>query len=242
MSRINRSLVFGGTAVLSLFVTGSMLLAAPQAPPARKLPSLAPSYLSYVKPDGRDSLLRRLGVSQTIVDAKADTAPEKGKGTATANSAQKAVPNAVKVAQAKIVAQQAAAKPKVVSRSTGPAADPGIIGYALSFRGLPYRFGGTSPNTGFDCSGFTQYVFGKYGISLPRTSYDQYHVGSPIAKGDLKPGDLVFFSTYSRGPSHVGIYMGGGRFVDSSNRGVVIQDMTTGYYGERYLGSRRVNN
>ncbi len=244
MSRINRSLVFGGTAVLGLFVSGSILLAAPKAPAPAKLPSLAPFYLSYVNPDGQDSLLRRLGVTQTIVDAKADTAPEKvrvNKVTATADAVQTTVPNAVRVAQTKIAAHQAAAKPKVVSRSTGPATDPGIIGYALSFRGLPYRFGGTSPGTGFDCSGFTKYVFGKFGISLPRSSYEQYHAGSPIAKGDLKPGDLVFFTTYTRGPSHVGIYMGGGRFVDSSNRGVVVQDMTTGYYGERYLGARRVN-
>lgn len=241
MSRINRSFVVGGTAVLCLFVSGSMLLAAPKAPPPAQLPPIAPSYLSYVKPDGQDLWLRRLGVTQTIVDAKADTAPEKARVNKVAAAKSVPVPTAVKVAQAKIVAKQAASKPKVVSRSAGPAADPGIIGYALSFRGTPYRFGGTSPSTGFDCSGFTRYVFGKFGISLPRASYDQYRAGSPVPKGDLKPGDLVFFTTYTNGASHVGIYMGGGRFVDSSNRGVVVQDMTSGYYGERYLGARRVN-
>lgn len=119
-------------------------------------------------------------------------------------------------------------------------ADAGdIVSRALSLQGVPYVFGGTSRN-GFDCSGFTQYVFQAGGVSLPRTSYAQFGVGSSVSKNELQPGDLVFFTTYAKGASHVGIYIGGGRFVHASENGVKTTSLSDGYYASRYLGARRV--
>ncbi|HWQ40925.1 MAG TPA: NlpC/P60 family protein [Desulfosporosinus sp.] len=114
-----------------------------------------------------------------------------------------------------------------------------LVEHALSLQGVPYVFGGTS-RSGFDCSGYTQYVFKESGISLPRTTAEQYKAGSSVNRDKLQAGDLVFFSTYASGASHVGIYIGGGSFVDASNAGVGISNLDKGYYTSRYLGARRV--
>jgi cell wall-associated NlpC family hydrolase len=116
-----------------------------------------------------------------------------------------------------------------------------LVGTALGFRGTPYRDGGADPS-GFDCSGFTQYVFARYGVALPREVSDQYQVGTPVEVVDLRPGDLVFFTTVARGPSHVAIAVGGGEFVHApSSRGVVrVERLTSSYWSPRYLGARRV--
>jgi len=116
-----------------------------------------------------------------------------------------------------------------------------ILSTATSLKGVKYRFGGVSP-TGFDCSGFVMYVFDRHGIKLPRTADKQYVAGKSIkAKNDLKPGDLVFFQTYEKGASHVGIYQGDGKFVHaSSSRGVTVSGLAETYYAQRYLGARRV--
>ncbi|MDQ7092514.1 NlpC/P60 family protein [Desulfosporosinus sp. PR] len=116
----------------------------------------------------------------------------------------------------------------------------GIVDRALSLQGTRYVFGGTS-RSGFDCSGFTKYVYANAGISLPRTSYAQFASGTPVGKNDLRPGDLVFFTTYSQGASHVGIYIGGGRFVQASNpsSGVEVSSLSDSFYSSRYLGARR---
>lgn len=116
-----------------------------------------------------------------------------------------------------------------------------ILTTALSFKGVKYRFGGATP-AGFDCSGFVMYVFDKHGIKLPRTADKQYEVGKTIkSKSDLKTGDLVFFETYEKGASHVGIYQGDGKFVHaSSSKGVTVSGLSESYYAQRYLGARRV--
>ncbi len=114
-----------------------------------------------------------------------------------------------------------------------------LLNHALSLQGVPYVYGGTS-RSGFDCSGYTQYVFKGSGISLPRTSSEQFRVGSSVTKAQLQSGDLVFFSTYAPGASHVGIYIGGGRFIAASNSGVMISDLNSSYYANRYYGARRV--
>ena len=109
---------------------------------------------------------------------------------------------------------------------------------ALRFLGVPYVFGGTS-TSGFDCSGFVQHVFAMVGISLPRTADVQYDVGRPT-KGGARAGDLVFFDTYG-GVSHVGIYLGGGRFVHaSSSHGVMVSNLSDSYWAARYVGSKRL--
>ena len=112
---------------------------------------------------------------------------------------------------------------------------------ALSYRGVPYRNGGSDP-TGFDCSGFVQWVFAQHGLRLPREVHDQYQFGTTVDFDDVQPGDLVFFETVSRGASHVGIALGGDQFVHApSSRGVVrVESYTADYWKRRYVGARRL--
>lgn len=106
--------------------------------------------------------------------------------------------------------------------------------------GVPYVWGGVSPS-GFDCSGFTQFVLKKNGISIPRVTSDQYGAGVAVSKSNLRVGDLVFFTTYKAGPSHVGFYLGDGKFIHaSSSKGVTISSLDSSYYSSRYIGARRV--
>ncbi|MDA8227161.1 MAG: NlpC/P60 family protein [Desulfitobacterium hafniense] len=116
----------------------------------------------------------------------------------------------------------------------------GIISTAKSFIGVPYLWGGTTP-AGFDCSGFTQYVFKGNGIELPRVSKDQFTVGTTVQFNSLQSGDLVFFSFLSSGQvSHVGIYLGNGQFISAtSSKGVVISSFTS-YWLNSYVGAKRV--
>jgi len=110
---------------------------------------------------------------------------------------------------------------------------------ALRFLGTPYVFGGTS-GAGFDCSGFVQHVFALLGFHLPRTADAQYYAEAR-ASGGVQPGDLVFFETYESGPSHVGIYIGGGKFVHaSSSSGVMVSALSDSYWSARYIGAKRV--
>jgi peptidoglycan DL-endopeptidase LytE len=111
-----------------------------------------------------------------------------------------------------------------------------VITEAKKYIGTPYQWGGNTP-AGFDCSGFSKYVFEKVGISLPRTAATQFSglksVSSP------SPGDLVFFSTYAPGPSHLGIYIGDNKFIHAgTSTGVTITDMNNPYWKPRYLGAR----
>lgn len=106
--------------------------------------------------------------------------------------------------------------------------------------GTPYKSGGTTTK-GFDCSGFTTYVFDKMGIDLPRTSASQAEAGTKVAKSDLIAGDLVFFNTNGRSISHVGIYVGDGKFAhSSSSKGITISKLSDSYYVNRYVTARRV--
>ena len=115
-----------------------------------------------------------------------------------------------------------------------------IIASSMDYIGVPYVFGGTTPY-GFDCSGYVQYIFAKAGISIPRTADVQYEFGTPISTTELIPGDLVFFTTYTYGASHVGIYLGDGNFIHaSSSRGVTIDSLASSYYSSHYIGSRRI--
>ena len=115
-----------------------------------------------------------------------------------------------------------------------------IVSASMNYIGVPYVFGGTSPY-GFDCSGYVQYVFAKAGISIPRTADVQYEFGTPISTTDLVSGDLVFFSTYTYGASHVGIYLGDNNFIHaSSSRGVTIDSLGSSYWSSHYIGARRI--
>ncbi len=112
-----------------------------------------------------------------------------------------------------------------------------LVHNAEAMLGRPFRMGGASP-AAFDCSGFVQYVFATVGVPIPRTADVQFARGRPIA-GPPLPGDLVFFQTYAYGPSHVGLYLGGGRFINAIERDVHVSDFNSGYFRGRYLGARR---
>ena len=122
----------------------------------------------------------------------------------------------------------------------GSATADGIIATAKQYIGVPYVWGGSTPN-GFDCSGYVQYVYNRHGITLPRTSKEQYSVGSWVSKSNLQPGDLVFFNTDGNGVSHLGIYIGDNQFIHaSSSKGVTITTLSNSYWAARYYGARRV--
>ncbi|WP_051344009.1 C40 family peptidase [Alicyclobacillus herbarius] len=116
-----------------------------------------------------------------------------------------------------------------------------IAVYAESFVGYPYVWGAAGPNA-FDCSGLVMYVYHRFGISMPHSSYAQFGMGEPVAKSNLQPGDLVFFSTDGAGASHVGIYIGDGNMVSaqSPRSGVKIANIFSGYWASYYIGARRI--
>jgi hypothetical protein len=106
--------------------------------------------------------------------------------------------------------------------------------------GIKYKSGGTTEK-GFDCSGFTGYVFDQLGVELPRSSKGQAQVGTKVAKKDLRKGDLLFFNTNGKNISHVGIYIGNGKMAhSSSSRGTTISNINDSYFGKRYVTARRV--
>ncbi|HOS92187.1 MAG TPA: SH3 domain-containing C40 family peptidase, partial [Armatimonadota bacterium] len=132
-----------------------------------------------------------------------------------------------------------------ISPAQTPAGQPTSLGnsiaqYALGFVGTPYVFGGSSPS-GFDCSGLVQYVLKHHNIRVPRTSFEQWDVGTPVDPSRLIPGDLVFFAnTYTAGVSHVGIYVGNGNFVHASRSGVGVIVQPLKERAGSYCGARRV--
>ena len=115
-----------------------------------------------------------------------------------------------------------------------------IVATAKQYLGSKYTYGGSSPSTGFDCSGFTSYVFKQHGISLNRTAAAQYSNGVAVSRANLQPGDLVMFG--KSGINHVAIYIGGGQIIHAStpSTGVRIDSLSTGYYNNNYVGARRV--
>ena len=114
-----------------------------------------------------------------------------------------------------------------------------VLATAQQYIGCKYVYGGASPS-GFDCSGFTSYVYKAHGISLSRTAAGQYSNGVAVSRSDLQPGDLVMFG--KSGINHVAIYAGGGKIVHAANssRGVTTDTITSGYYNKNYVGARRV--
>lgn len=115
-----------------------------------------------------------------------------------------------------------------------------VVSYAFKYLGSPYVWGAAGPRA-FDCSGFTMYVYSAFGIGLDHYTGSQFGVGQPVSRGNLAPGDLVFFNTYGS-ISHVGIYIGDGNFIHAanSNSGVIVSSLSDGYYSARYAGARRM--
>ena len=137
--------------------------------------------------------------------------------------------------------QQPVDEPSLLERYTSSAQDLILKGFELI--GINYRFGGTNPDTGLDCSGFVQLVFKEaMGILLPRSARERSEVGAIVDRQELKPGDLVFFNTMRRAFSHVGIYLGDNRFMHAPRTGaeVRVEDMGQSYWIQRYNGARRL--
>ena len=128
------------------------------------------------------------------------------------------------------------------AKPSGSVTGSQIVETAKKYLGVPYVYGGSTPS-GFDCSGLVYYVLKSHGIKVSRSSAAMYSCGTPISKSDLQPGDLVFFQgTYKAGISHVGIYVGNGKFIHSPQRGDVVSfaDLNSAYYTAHYYGSIRV--
>ena len=133
--------------------------------------------------------------------------------------------------------------PPAIEQPESPAIASAVVATALSLKGTQYRNGGSEPSRGFDCSGLVQWVFAQHGTALPRETREQYEHGKKIDADEIRPGDLVFFHTVSKGPSHVGIALGGGEFVHApSSRGVVRVESykKSEYWSGRWLGARRI--
>ena len=129
------------------------------------------------------------------------------------------------------------------SKSSSSGTGSEIVAFAKQYLGYKYVSGGTSPSTGFDCSGFTTYVFKHFGISLSRTSTAQASNGYAVSKSDLQPGDILIFRNSSNtAVGHVGIYVGGDSFIHAANpsKGVIMGELSSSYYSARYVGARRV--
>ncbi len=158
--------------------------------------------------------------------------------------------------QAPVVLAQSATEPEASNRITSVASQlantvtssvvdgtESLINNAMQLIGVRYRWGGNTPQSGLDCSGFVRYVFNDtFGFLLPRKSAQMSQVGLEIRKDELRPGDLVFFNTMRHAFSHVGIYVGDNKFIHAPSRGksIRVDDMTKAYWEKRYNGARRM--
>ena len=154
-------------------------------------------------------------------------------GLSVALAKQTELANSMMSAEALSRGQQVSSAPVKLNGQVGQ-----LLSFASNFLGVPYTWGGTYPQ--FDCSSYVQYVYGHFGINLARVTWDQYGQGQSVSRDSLQTGDLVFFSTYQAGPSHVGIYVGDGLMIDSSNSGVSYASINSPYWATRYFGARRV--
>jgi peptidoglycan DL-endopeptidase CwlO len=114
-----------------------------------------------------------------------------------------------------------------------------VVGYAKRFLGVRYVYGGSTPRSGFDCSGFVRYVYAHFGVALPHSSYAQFGDGRRVSRRSLRPGDLIFFD----GLGHVGLYVGNGRFIHAPHTGTHVRiEKLGGWYSSRFVGARRLRN
>jgi cell wall-associated NlpC family hydrolase len=170
----------------------------------------------------------RLAAQQRAAAASQARAPAQAQATPAAVEATPA-PEVVGATDAAPEAAPAAAAP--------PSRYGGVVGIAMQYLGVPYRWGGADPS-GFDCSGLIMYAYGKIGVSLPHYTGAQWSMGVAVSSSDLQPGDLVFFN----GLGHAGIYIGGGQFIHAPHTGdvVKISSMSESWYASTYMGARRI--
>jgi cell wall-associated NlpC family hydrolase len=139
----------------------------------------------------------------------------------------------VGVAQAGVIGND----PPAQRTSSAERDEAKVVGYARQLLGVRYSYGGSSPGSGFDCSGFTRFVYAHFGVSLPHYSVAQFGLGRNVGRGGLQPGDLVFFD----GLGHVGLYIGHDQFIHAPHSGTSVSvDSMSGWYASRYDGARRV--
>lgn len=182
-------------------------------------------------------------------DVKADTSI-KDQPEAVVKSASLTSKKLIKVPtrQVATTATSTTSKSKKVTTNRGgsglqesaPSGSSSIAAYAYKFLGKPYIWGASGPRA-FDCSGFTSYIYKAFGVSLPHNAASQFGRGQSVSRGSLSSGDLVFFNT-SGGISHVGLYIGGGRFIHAANsrKGVIVSSLNEGYYSDRFVGAKRM--
>lgn len=114
-----------------------------------------------------------------------------------------------------------------------------LLSLAQQYLGTPYKYGGATPKTGFDCSGFVQWLYGQQGISLPRTTFQQVKSGQGVSKANLRPGDILFFEPTKAGPGHEGLYIGNGKFIEAPHTGANIRISSLSGRSD-YVGARRI--
>lgn len=126
--------------------------------------------------------------------------------------------------------------------TTTPVSRTEVLQTALAYRGVPYRYGGDDPATGFDCSGFIQFVLAEHALTVPRTAAEQFRIGRRVQARDIQEGDLVFFSTVAPGASHVGLALSATEFVHApATSGVVrVERLNAAYWQSRFVGARRL--
>lgn len=226
--------VSGGlVAAFSLPSQGANVAAAKPADQAAKTVSNAalaaqPAFTAPKAKSDAKNTAERLGANDLVAVAKGPSKAQL-RAAAAARRAAEARANEARTAAAtttasesrstgsSVAASRSASRTTTNNYPTAPSTTGGVIGIARQYSGLPYLYGGTSPSTGFDCSGFTSYVFRQVGISLPRTAEQQRQATTPVS--NPQPGDLVFFGAPAY---HVGIYVGNGMMIDSPRTGSVI--------------------
>ncbi|MCP3722863.1 C40 family peptidase [Paraburkholderia sp. CNPSo 3272] len=171
----------------------------------------------------------------------ASFSPSSSSNPQSISAIQNALQNANQATPAPAPAPTEGGAKAFLSGMAGKAGD--VVVGALNMIGVRYRWGGNTPDSGLDCSGFVRYVFqDTLGMSLPRRAEEMSRVGEKVSMSNLKPGDLVFFNTMRRTFSHVGIYIGDNKFVHSPSTGSTIRvdDLDDGYWEKRFTGARRV--